>query len=1249
MIATVRRSLLWVAALVAGTVLSGCKDDAYCFVCEHNGGTNTGGNGVTGQGGFAATFTDGGSTGGDGGGFNVGDGSTSCGVPDNIANCGVCGNRCERFGALATCDTSGATAQCKYDCAVGYVDLNGDLSSASSDGCEYECLQTNGGTEICDGIDNDCNGKIDEGLDTNNDVNNCGACGTPCSVPHASPACVGGVCQVAQCLPGWWDIDKDPTHTDAAGCEYYCQPTGPEICDGIDNDCDKLVDDADPDVAVQSDVRHCGSCDNNCEGQVPNAVAACVNGACTIGNCLQGFFDKDPAVPGCEASCSNADCSFPFAFANCDDKGTCTMGGCLPNYYDLDPQAPGCEYYCVPSGAEVCDGKDNDCDGLVDQADPDVQTSSDPLNCGQCGKSCAGAFANSLPVCQNSQCVLSCINGYVDVDNDPTNGCEFNCDACFFPNATADDAACVLSGKCVFGGCLPGYVDTDPNVPGCEYQCTPTAPPTEVCDGKDNDCNGKVDDGVTLTPQNCGGCGRDCSLFFPNSNTSCTLVNGVATCGFVSCKPGYGNVDGVTQNGCEYLCTPTTPATEVCDGKDNDCNGVVDDVAPGSLPDACAGSPLATGECDATTECLQISPGVYGPKCVQTKGPTTEVCDGKDNNCNGQIDENTAQNPLPGVGIQCGTQQGECTFGTRACQNGALVCTGGQGPVAEVCDGKDNDCNGLVDDLASTTCGSSVGACKTGTSQCVAGVSVCTGSVAPSTEVCDGNGSTAAQYDNNCNGQVDEGCVQVSGQPARHDRGGVNGSTASNTGQHSTFQLTSATAGNDFLVAYADARDGAAHIYGFGSTDGGQTWTQRADATLGDVLIANGGDPRVEPQAFMRAGRGYVVYTAFNAFSGGAAVRRIVLRAANAPYTTWGNEVRVDNTANDTGLDLYTPRGVVAKAAASGNGDTLAVVWNQIGGTSAAPQRDVYLSYSKDGGATWSAALPVNANDHKAELPAIATDGAGEVFVTWRSGGTRVAFRRIDLTAATPAFEASFFLQPNVANVGSDGLGIAADATGNVHVVWTDLRSTKKTVRVASATKCGQASNAATCSGSFTQVAAVTDGIIVSTGAVTDDAFAADIAAHSGQVIVAWQDTRSGASDIRLNRASFTAGAWNWLAEPQRVDTGDGPGATTSLSPHVAFGQGSNVFVTWQDLRNPASAVYANVSIDGGTTIYNGAGATALRIDAFTNATAAAADSSSPFVLATPNANRAVVVFLDFHDASNNNGLNGDVYTELLQ
>jgi hypothetical protein len=63
----------------------------------------------------------------------------------------------------------------------------------------------------------------------------------------------------------------------------------------------------------------------------------------------------------------NVTCSFPFASATCMN-GVCKQGACLPGFYDRNPNDPGCESACEKSngGVEICDGQDNDCDGVVD-------------------------------------------------------------------------------------------------------------------------------------------------------------------------------------------------------------------------------------------------------------------------------------------------------------------------------------------------------------------------------------------------------------------------------------------------------------------------------------------------------------------------------------------------------------------------------------------------------------------------------------------------------------------------------------------------------------------------------------------------------------------------------------------------------------------------------------------------------------------------------------------------------------------
>src|SRR5260221_5511775 len=145
-------------------------------------------------------------------------------------NCGTCLNSCTA--AISVPDCAGGI--CKITCVGDFVDADKNLSN----GCE--CEPSNGGVESCDGLDNNCNGTVDEGFDFQNDIDNCGGCNKRCSFPFATATCKTGVCTQGACLAGFYD--RDPN---VPGCETACQKTngGVEICDGLDNDCDGPTDD----------------------------------------------------------------------------------------------------------------------------------------------------------------------------------------------------------------------------------------------------------------------------------------------------------------------------------------------------------------------------------------------------------------------------------------------------------------------------------------------------------------------------------------------------------------------------------------------------------------------------------------------------------------------------------------------------------------------------------------------------------------------------------------------------------------------------------------------------------------------------------------------------------------------------------------------------------------------------------------------------------------------------------------------
>ena len=581
---------------------------------------------------------------------------------------------------------------------AGYTDRTGDCDDSSNS--VYP-----GAGELCDGVDNNCDARVDETADrvaqwVDGDGDGFGERGSE-PVFDCEP------------LPGRSVNDRDCDDTD--GSVY---PGATEACDGADNDCNGRVDDNLTFTTWWADADDDGYGDDETDPQ----------SACTAPD---GWIDNNQ-------DCDDADDTInPDGVEECDLQDNDCDGvvdedtGLLLTYPDVDGDGFGnslvrASYACTlvdgyvtnnsdcddgdelvaPDATELCDGIDNDCDGDTDEFAGDRTTYYADLD--------GDGFGNrSLP---RQACAPPA--GYVSAAGD----CNDRLNT-VYPGA--DELCDGRDNNC--------DTEVDEGVRNACGFCGEA--PTEICgDELDNDCNGVVDDAAA-------GCFCDGRTRQPcYSGPPATLGIGICRGGLADCTcPGGGTLcDDGTYGECGGQ---ILPGAEACDGLDNDCDGLTDEGLRNACGD-CGPAPVEVcdgldNNCDGQVdEGLRLLCGL----CPGDVLPA-EVCgDSVDNDCDTAVDEaclceGDSDSCYPGDPATLGV--GTCQAGTRDCYTGDAVngrCVGYVLPSVDLCDGLDNDCDGRVDVSPD-------------------GCSVC----GTTDELCDG-------VDNDCDGQTDEGLRNSCGQ-----------------------------------------------------------------------------------------------------------------------------------------------------------------------------------------------------------------------------------------------------------------------------------------------------------------------------------------------------------------------------------------------------------------------------------------------------------------------------------------------------
>jgi hypothetical protein len=506
------------------------------------------------------------------------------------------------------------------------------------------------------------------------------ACGKSADDKSESGADSGTSVETGESASPPVDLDEDgfTSDEDCDDSNADIHPDATEICNDIDDNCDGLVDDEDSALDMDTQTAWYHDYDGDGYGDESDIVYACAAPNNYVAESVSGF-DCDDTDPRYQPGAAEADCTDPNDY-NCDGS---------VGYADDDGDGfAACEdcddaLFAINADAvEICDGIDNDCDGWVDDVDPDV----------------AGAAT-----------------WYGDADGDTYGGQQFTAIACLAPQGYVDNSDdCDDLNPSTYPGATEtcdesdndcdgtvdedvqktwyadadndGYGDATTTLDACtaptgyvwdNTDCDDTSATTnpasyEHCDGTDNNCDGVVDDGSAL----------EASAWYADTDTdgfgdSSTIES--------SCSQPSGYVADDTD--CDDTSSSIYPgADEYCDSVDTDCDGTLDEAAAldastwyadtdtdgfGDSSSIELGCSQPSGYVADDTDCDDTSSSIYPG--------ASETCDDVDSDCDGDFVDSgendchalaTCTADSSGVNYTCECNTGYTGDGINVCDTG---------------------------------------------------------------------------------------------------------------------------------------------------------------------------------------------------------------------------------------------------------------------------------------------------------------------------------------------------------------------------------------------------------------------------------------------------------------------------------------------------------------------------------------------------------------------------------------------------